>query len=395
MDAQPLGNECDEAEIRRQVDDATRWEQRLVQDIQALEGEHQSLASENQTLQGKISTLCERERLLNEAALEADRKANASESQVQDLKEALAPEWGAVAEDRECYEVEQRAVDDRRALAEQAGDLHEAPGILTSIRNQLEEITAEADTIPLDHRIGIGEAEDLEQNARSAEREIDLERVQVDKARQGLLERQCEATNLMSRIQDLERQSSVFGELAEILKDGGPLQTEIALREQQQIVDEVNEVLRLLNDPLQVKLGEPRRRNSAVQEMQDLVVVDTSDPLNAPSYFEFLSGGEQFRVALALALALHRRVAGDTPGTLMVDEGFGALDTNRRDALALQMVSDSHHGILGLGLAESIVLCSHSSEVQRYFPNRWHVTKHDGTASVSCVTAEDVLESVM
>jgi len=64
-----------------------------------------------------------------------------------------------------------------------------------------------------------------------------------------------------------------------------------------------------------------------------------SNPLRR--YFEFLSGGEQLRVPLALALAVHRLVAGDTAGTLIVDEGFGALDGNQRDHLALQMANTS------------------------------------------------------
>jgi len=103
--------------------------------------------------------------------------------------------------------------------------------------------------------------------------------------------------------------------------------------------------------------------------------VDLLDPAAKPRHFDFLSGGEQFRVALALALALHRRV-GRSAGTLIVDEGFGALDGGRRDALAQQMTA----GILNLGLASSIIICSHSTEVQRHFPHRWLIEKRDGVA---------------
>jgi DNA repair exonuclease SbcCD ATPase subunit len=122
--------------------------------------------------------------------------------------------------------------------------------------------------------------------------------------------------------------------------------------------------------------------------MQDLRIIDTSDPVGGARYFEFLSGGEKFRIALALALALHR-VGGGRTGTLIIDEGFGALDSDKRANLALQMAADTDHGILGVRLAESIIMCSHTSEVQRHFPNHWHVENTDGTARVTRMDIDD------
>lgn len=388
--APPLGDDCDEVEIRHRVEETAEALEGPAITIERLDEEEQSLSKRSRELGEEISKLAERERLRTEAAEEADRSAGYAEGQVKQLEAELAGTWGTVAEDRESYEAERQAVADLGPLAERANDLRAAPGTLTSIKSQLAENAAEAEEIPLDSRIPVENARELERQARDAERAIAVERGQVDKDRQHVVTKREKAVDLGAQIQDLARAASVFGELAEILKDGGPVQTEIAQREQRRIADEVNEVLRILGDPLQVTLGSPRRRRSAVQEMQDLVVVDTSDPLNTNCFFEFLSGGEQFRIALALALALHRRVTGGIPGTLMVDEGFGALDTQRRDALALQMVSDAHRGILSLRLAEAIVLCSHSAEVQRHFPNRWHVSKRDGTAFVSCVQDEEL-----
>jgi DNA repair protein SbcC/Rad50 len=155
------------------------------------------------------------------------------------------------------------------------------------------------------------------------------------------------------------------------------VQNEVARQEQRAIAEEVNAVLRRLNDRLEVQISAARRQRGAVT--QDIAIVDTSDPAAVPRHFEFLSGGEQFRVALALALALHRRV-GHTAGTLIVDEGFGALDSVRRDALAEQMTEQTR-GILALGLAGSIIICSHAAEVQRHFAYRWLVEKRDGVAT--------------
>jgi recombinational DNA repair ATPase RecF len=87
--------------------------------------------------------------------------------------------------------------------------------------------------------------------------------------------------------------------------------------------------------------------------MQDLRIIDASDPAGGACYFEFLSTGEKFRIALALALALHGRVGGGRLGTLMIDEGFGVLDSDKRDNLALQMAADTDQGILDLQLPKA------------------------------------------
>ena len=160
----------------------------------------------------------------------------------------------------------------------------------------------------------------------------------------------------------------------------------MAEQEQRRIVQEVNAVLALLDDPSGSPSGDPRRQQRT--PIKDVLIRDATDPIGRPRYFEFLSGGEQFRIALGLALALHRRVGKRAAGTIIVDEGFGMLDANRRDALALQM-TDLSRGILHLGLAHSIIICSRGAEVQRRFPYRWVVTKEAGTATVSRPEVDD------
>ena len=184
-----------------------------------------------------------------------------------------------------------------------------------------------------------------------------------------------------------DRDVTTFSQLAELLKSGGPIQKAIAEQAQRRIATEANNILTLLNDPLRIHIDQARRG----RDTQDITIIDTADmasgdassPNRSHRYFEFLSGGEQFRVALALALALHRLVGGDTAGTLIVDEGFGALDSTRRDLLALQMAHTSR-GILSQNLVHSLIICSHATEVQHHFRDScWIVEKRAGTASVS------------
>lgn len=46
-------------------------------------------------------------------------------------------------------------------------------------------------------------------------------------------------------------------------------------------------------------------------------------------------------------------------------------------------MTDMSQGVLQLNYAQSVIICSHSSEVQRHFPYRWHIAKEGGSATVS------------
>lgn len=384
----PLGDELDIETIRAKLDEASREADWLASEVKDLEQKNQELHQHLNTLTIEAAQLEAQACQKHTEAKKAGQEAVAEAVQASALSEALSPRWENVAHDRARYEAEQQEVERLRELADQVVTLREAPGLLEALKGQLTEITAKIYQIPAEHRVPVSSAEDEKRRAEAAVQTLLLERSQASHAVEEMIERREQARKLEQAIEQLEHRARIFGDLANALKERGPLQVKIVADEQTNIVAETNTVLRRLGDPLTVSLGDPRRVRSG-STMKDLCIIDTSDPAGGARYFEFLSGGEKFRIALALALALHRRVGGGNTGTLIVDEGFGALDSDKRDNLALQMAADSHQGILGLHLAESIIMCSHTSEVQRHFPNRWHVEKRDGTASVSRVDVED------
>ncbi|MCC6177194.1 MAG: hypothetical protein IT305_17955 [Chloroflexi bacterium] len=71
-----------------------------------------------------------------------------------------------------------------------------------------------------------------------------------------------------------------------------------------------------------------------------------------------------------------------------MDEGFGELDSRRRYDLAMRL-TETTDAILERQMAHSIVICSHSEEVQQQFPNRWHVRKQGNAATATRVNADD------
>jgi exonuclease SbcC len=220
--------------------------------------------------------------------------------------------------------------------------------------------------------------------AQTAERDRNIELGVVRDAQGRLADARAEYERLSAEIDAQAVDEHTYGKLQELLKEGGAIQVMLAAQEQRQIVAEVNGVLERLGDSLRAQLGSARRQSTT--PIEDIHVVDMLDPSGGPRFFEYLSGGEQFRIALALALALHRRV-GKQAGTLIVDEGFGALDSRRRHDLA-ERLTDTTDAILDVGLAQSIVICSHSEEVQRQFPRRWHVRKQGVGATVTLIDTD-------
>jgi exonuclease SbcC len=108
--------------------------------------------------------------------------------------------------------------------------------------------------------------------------------------------------------------------------------------------------------------------------------IKIADELGTRPY-ENYSGGEQFRVNFAVRIALSKllaRRAGAQLQTLVIDEGFGALDSAGRDRLveAINVIQDDFQRIL---------VITHLDELKDAFPVRIEVTKTGEGSQISIV----------
>ncbi len=373
-----LGDRVDANDLQKRLDRAISARDTCNAEVQVLEQEIgeidcrlTSLERESNRIIGERATA---ETTRTTAREDAARARAAADSIVTSLgdkwPEALASREGcaSVADD----------IDKRRERAALAPQVDQARGRLELIVGQLTDIARAMADVPDDHRIPVEAAAERERTARTVAQNavIAMERYATVVA--NLHTARQQAGECRAEIDAASDERDIYAELADILRENGPLQVEVANKEQQRIAAEVNSVLEQLGDPLRIGIGQTQRASRS--GVQDLHIMDTADPMGQARYFPYLSGGEQFRVATALALALHRRV-GRGAGTIIIDEGFGALDSDRRDAFAFQL-TDTSIGILRLGLAKSIVICSHVTDVQRHFPDLWTVTKESGSAAV-------------
>jgi len=95
-----------------------------------------------------------------------------------------------------------------------------------------------------------------------------------------------------------------------------------------------------------------------------------------------LSGGETFQASLALALALSEQLAGMSTGTaslesIVLDEGFGTLDTSTLDTVAATLENLAARGDRMVGVV------THVTALAERIPVRFEVRKDARTASIT------------
>ena len=183
--------------------------------------------------------------------------------------------------------------------------------------------------------------------------------------RRGLLE---ETATLEGRRDHARAQQSVYSDLYSAFgRSGVPaLLIDAAVP---RIEAEANQLLgRMTDNRLAVKLETQRdRRDGGVAETLDILI---SDELGSRNY-DLYSGGEAFRINLALRIALSKVLAqrmGLPLPTLFIDEGFGTQDTAGRERIvdAIASIQDDF---------EKIIVITHLEELKDLFPVRIEVLK--------------------
>ena len=213
---------------------------------------------------------------------------------------------------------------------------------------------------------------------------------QHDGSHKGLFRRQAELEAALQMVETLEKEmddkeaslkslraeQGVYQELVEAFGRRG-VQAMLIETVLPRIEQEANSLLgRMTDDRMYVKLETQRERRGKKTEPIETLEIKISDELGPRSY-ELFSGGEAFRINLALRIALskvlaHRR--GAPLPTLFVDEGFGT-----QDAAGRERILDVIRAIEGD--FERIIVITHMDEMKDAFPTRIEVQKEGNSSS--------------
>jgi len=125
-----------------------------------------------------------------------------------------------------------------------------------------------------------------------------------------------------------------------------------------------------------IKLETQRELKSRRGEYVETLEIIISDELGSRSY-EMFSGGEAFKINLALRIALSKVLAhrsGAPLPTLFIDEGFGTQDTAGRERI-LDVIRAIESDF------EKIIVITHLDELKEAFPARIEVEKQNGAST--------------
>ena len=137
--------------------------------------------------------------------------------------------------------------------------------------------------------------------------------------------------------------------------------------------DEANLLLgRMTDNRMHLQLETQRERRTGRGDPIETLEIRVSDELGPRSY-EMYSGGEAFRINLALRIALSKVLAqrmGAPLPTLFIDEGFGTQDAAGRERI-LDVIGSIQDDF------DKIIVITHLDEIKDVFPVRIEVRKED------------------
>jgi DNA repair protein SbcC/Rad50 len=205
----------------------------------------------------------------------------------------------------------------------------------------------------------------------------------VDKRLSELSEELIKLEQQQQRRAELEKESKEYSRLSRLYKSLathlGPnnLQRYLLQRAEQSIVGYANETLdKISNGMLRLELAQALEGKGT--KALDLVVYNYAVNQTQPLDVEQLSGSQQFRVAVSLALGIGKYAGGESHRveSVIIDEGFGSLDTQGRRTMiqVLQALKDE---------LACIILVSHQDEFFDEFENKYKIELVDQCTKVS------------
>lgn len=177
-----------------------------------------------------------------------------------------------------------------------------------------------------------------------------------------------ELAALQEKIKEIESTLKIKSNLAHILSKNN-LQAALIEEAIPIIEEEANIILqKLTNGSSKIYIESIKDlKSGSIKETLDIKIADHI----GIRYYEFFSGGESFRIDLALRIALVKLLAqksGHYIKTFIIDEGFGSQDSHSLEIMidTLYMLQNEF---------DLIIIISHLNDMKEQFPIQFHIEK--------------------
>jgi len=264
---------------------------------------------------------------------------------------------------------------EKAALAETAETISNLGAIIEADLKRQESLKAELIALP-EIANKLAEAEGAHQILLQNERQIRDRLAALQERLRHLAELEATKGEKIKLLHQTLSEESIYKELADAFSKKGiqALLIEQALPE---IEIEANRLLAKMTDnrmSLRLETQRETRKGGTIETLD----IKIADELGTRNY-EMYSGGEAFRIDLALRIALSMllvRRAGASLPVLIIDEGFGTQDSSAREKLveAINSIQDDF---------EKLFVITHLEEMKDSFPVLINVTKTANGSMIS------------
>ena len=221
-------------------------------------------------------------------------------------------------------------------------------------------------------RSNLKSAEDAQKTLEGRRQDLAAQRGRLEDQAQRLADLHRETAKSATKLSGLLAEQGVYQELVTAFGRQG-VQAMLIETVVPRLEEEANKLLgRMTDNRMFVTLETQRERRTGKGEPIETLEIQVSDELGPRSY-EMYSGGEAFRINLALRIALSKVLAQRTGApmpTLFIDEGFGTQDAAGRERIldVIAAIQDDF---------DKIIVVTHLDELKDVFPVRIEVQKGD------------------
>ena len=316
---------------------------------------------------------------LERAVAIAETKLEDAQRSMEEVQETLPVEWQAQVERLSeallsSWKQEVKALD---GAAGQLWDLRNAQQNYARYQQELLDLKAEKDLIP-------EEAQQAPAQLEKASEQANLSYQTFAEQERRLSAEILRLKNIQDRRIELEQQrarasrfASYYKDLTNLLGRDG-LQHYLLQKAEAGIVYHANEILDgISGGTLRLELQSSTDKKA---EALDMVAYNTAISASQTQPIRLLSGSQQFRVSVSLALGIGKYAGNENHRleSVIIDEGFGSLDENGRREM-IQAIKELGDG----GVLKCIIVVSHQREFFDEFPNRYLVELVDGSTQIS------------
>ncbi len=331
-------------ELRRQAQDAEAEEGQAREEHRRARDAYEDGRRERQRLEGEAERL-------NEASRGLRGKADARLIDV-------SPEWRkrVMAHDEAFVEDLLGRLSALEGVQESHTGLQKAETEQQRLEAEIKALDKQIGGVRPEHRLPVAEAERRRDEAQERLAQAQLRRDEAWEKLAQLQETVKRRKKVEADLAAANRQRTLYGRLAELLGRGG-LQAFLLDAAVQGIAHLANETLsRISGGQLQLHIQRhPSARGEEEIVIQAVDLASSDEPLDV----QFVSGSQKFRASVALAAGIGQ-YAGRGAGSvrsLIIDEGFGSLDTQGRQEMIDELRNLSQ-------LMDRLIVVSHQEDFQ-------------------------------